>query len=115
MELNKYEKGQQLNHYEIKCFTKKFVTIDFKPYRRLTKFEPLYRLLERGENEIKHMYYEEVINELDRISNIQNGFIFQVTIHTWDNLFFRYFFLNGMNYSTQGEITFDDFRIENFG
>ena len=110
MELNSFEKAQKLNYYEIKCFTKKYVPIDFKPYRRLTKLEPLYKLLERGENEIKQVFYDEVLSELERISNIQNSFIFQITIHTWDKLFFRYFFLNGMSYGTQGKVTFDGFN-----
>lgn len=101
---------QKTNFYEIKCFTKKYIPIDCKPYRKLTKLFPLYELLERGKNEIKQVYYEDVIDELERISNIHTNFIFQITIHTWDKLFFRYFFMNGMKYGTQGEVTFDGFN-----
>lgn len=109
LDLSAFEKANKINYYEISCETKRGVSIDCKPYRRLTSFEPLFRLLVKGYNEIKEMMYEEVLKEMEKLSNIQEHFIFQVTIYTWDKKYYRYWFLNGYSYGTQGEIKFEEF------
>lgn len=109
LNLSAFEKANKINYYEISCETKRGVSIDCKPYRRLTNFEPLFRLFEKGNNEIKEMMYQETLNELERLSEIQDHFIFRITIHTWDRKFYRYWFLNGRSYGIQGELIFEEY------
>ena len=66
LDLSAFEKANKINYYEISCETKRGVSIDCKPYRRLTSFKPLFRLLEKGYNEIKEMMYEEVLKEMEK-------------------------------------------------
>lgn len=103
----------QKDYLEIVAFLKNFKIINTKPYANETKLMPLYKLLRNGSVEISPFDFNELESELIRLSRLHEVFIFQMTVRTHEDTYFRYWFKNGESYSVQGEIIFDDFNIEN--
>lgn len=101
------------DYIEIEAFLKNLKSINPKPYANETKCMPLYKLLRDGSVEISPFDFDELKEELIRLSLVHEVFIFQMTIRTYEYTYFRYWIKNGESYSVQGEVTFDSFKIEN--
>ena len=105
---------EKKDYLELNIFlAKNYNNMNPSVYANETDFIPLRTLMKKGYVEISSEDVNKLQHEIIRISRDHEVFVFQLTIRTYDDKYYRYWFKDGKNYGVQGEVTFDDFRIEN--